>query len=177
MALISCPECKEPLSTEVANCPHCGAPQRSPVPPRLRVPSPPAAQQKEEIVYSDNVVEVTTSRITVCGTTYALRNITSVKMAATPPRIGGAILLLIVGIFILLAIFVRLNEDDKAPIGVYVMAGAMISGAILWLFSAKTHFHIGLLTSSGEIQVVTSKDGPYIERVVRSINEAIAKCR
>ena len=118
---------------------------------------------------------MTTARVTVAGTTYALRNITSVGMVSTPPRIAGAILLLIVGLLIAVAIFVRLNEADKAPAGVYFMAGALIVGAIFWILKARTHFHVGLLTASGEVQVLTSKDRTYVERVVQSVNEAIVK--
>jgi hypothetical protein len=105
------------------------------VPPLLPVQSSPA-QPKEETIYADNVVTVTGTRIIIWGTTYALRNVTSVKMASTPPWIGGAILLLNFGVLILLAAFMPLN-DTKAPIGVYVIAGAMIGGAILWLLMAK----------------------------------------
>ena len=103
MALISCRECGESVRTEAAACPHCGAPQQQPVPPQL------PAQSKEETIYSDNAVVVTNTRVIIGGTTYALRNITSVEMVSTPPRIGGAILLLVLGLLIVIAIFARLN--------------------------------------------------------------------
>ncbi len=48
----------------------------------------------EETIYSDNNVSVTTTRVMISGTTYALRNITSVKMAMTPASQGCAIVLL-----------------------------------------------------------------------------------
>lgn len=169
MALIVCKECNENVSTEALMCPHCGAPQQQSVPPPL------SAQPNEETIYSDNAVIVTTARVTAGGTTYALRNITSVGMVSTPPRIVGAILLLIVGLLIAVAIFVRLNEADKAPPGVYFMAGALIGGSVLWMFKARTHFHVGLLTPSGEVRMLTSKDRTYIQRVVQSINEAIVR--
>lgn len=177
MALIQCKECNEPVSTEANICPHCGALQKS-VPPPLPTQPPfiePKPSAAEEQIYADGIVTVTTARVTVGGTTYALRNITSVGMVSTPPRVAGAILLLIVGLLIAVAIFVRLNEPDKAPPGVYVMAGALIGGALFWMFKARTHFHVGLLTASGEVQVLTSKDKTYVERVVQSINEAIVR--
>lgn len=169
MALIQCKECGESVSTEAVVCPHCGAPQRQPVPPPFPV------QPKEETIYSDNAVTVTNTRVIIGGTTYALRNITSVEMVSTPPRIGGAILLLVLGLLIVVAIFARLNEDDKAPAGVYIMAGALIGGAILWMFNAKTMYHVDLASASGEFHAFTSKNKAYIERVVLSINEAIVK--
>ena len=169
MALIQCKECGEPVSTEADACPHCGAPQKQSAPPPL------PAQPQEEMIYSDNAVVVTSARVTVSGTTYAMRNITSVGMVSTPPRIAGAVLLLIVGLLIAVAIFVRLDEPDKAPVGVYVMAGALIGGAVFWMIRARTHFHVGILTASGEVQLLTSKDKTYVERVVQRVNEAIVK--
>jgi hypothetical protein len=169
MALIPCKECNETVSTEAAACPHCGAPQQRPVPPPL------PAVPKEETIYSDNAVIVTNMRVIIGGATYALRNITSVKMLFTPPRLVKPILLLIVGLIILLAAFFPINENAPAPASAYVIAGMMILGAILWMFSAKTMFHVGLSSASGEVHALTSKNKTYIERVVLSINEAIVK--
>ena len=71
-------------------------------------------QPKEETIYSDNAVAVTSARVVVCGTTYPLRNITSVGMTCTSPRMVKPVLLLIVGALILLFAFMPLN-DVKAP--------------------------------------------------------------
>jgi RsiW-degrading membrane proteinase PrsW (M82 family) len=171
MALIPCKECNETVSTEAVSCPHCGAPQQRPVPPPL--PTQPA----EETIYSDNAVVVTNMRVIIGGATYALRNVTSVKMLFTPPRLVKPILLLIIGLMILLAAFFPINENAPAPASVFVIAGMMIVGAILWMCSAKTKFHVGLSSASGEIHALTSKSRAYIERIVVSINEAILKHR
>ncbi|MGH7989844.1 MAG: DUF6232 family protein, partial [Limisphaerales bacterium] len=64
-----------------------------------------------------------------------------------------------------------------APPAVYVVAGMMIVGAILWMVGAKTKFHVGLSSASGEIHALTSLNKAYVERVVLSINEAIVKHR
>lgn len=175
MALISCRECGESVSTEAVFCPHCGALQQPPMPPRIPVQPPPAHRIQEETIFSDNVVVVTNLRIIIGGATYALRNITSVKMLFTPPRLTKPILLLIVGLMILLATFMPINENAPAPAGAYVIAGAMIVGAILWMRRAKTKYHVGLLSTSGEVQVLTSKNRTYIEQIVLRINEAIVK--
>ncbi|HEY1719147.1 MAG TPA: DUF6232 family protein [Verrucomicrobiae bacterium] len=169
MALIACKECSETVSTEAAACPHCGAPQQPPVPPPLPV------QPKEETIYSDNAVVVTNMRVIIGGATYALRNITSVKMLFTPPRLVKPILLLIVGSMILLAALVPMTDTDPAPPAVYVVAGMMIVGAILWMVSAKTKFHVGLSSASGEVHALTSKNRAYIEQIVLSVNEAITR--
>jgi hypothetical protein len=167
MALISCEECNKPVSKEAVACPHCGAPRRPAVPPS------PLVQPMEETIYSDNAIIVTNMRVIIGGATYALRNVTSVKMLFTPPRFVKPILLLIVGLVILLAAFMPINENAPAPASVYFIAGTMIVGAILWMCSAKTKYHVGLSSASGEIHLLTSKNKAYIEKVVMSINEAL----
>jgi hypothetical protein len=169
MALISCKECNGSVSTEAAACPHCGAPQQRPVPPPLPV------QPKEEKIYFDNAVVVTTTRVIVGGTTYALRNITSVRMTYTPPRVLGALLLLAFGVLLLLVGFVSIHTNAPAPIGVYLIGGAMVVGAILIMVTAKTSYHVKLSSTAGEVHALTSKNKAYIEKIVVSINDAIVK--
>jgi hypothetical protein len=173
MALVKCRECNGAVSTEAATCPHCGAP-RQPLP--LTPPAlPPVISTREETIYSDGAVTITNLRIIIGAATYALRNITSVKMLFTPPRLVKPILLLIVGLMVLLAALMPMSEDAPAPVGVYVLAGAMIGGAILWMCKIKAKYHVGLSSASGELHALTSNNKAYIGRVVTSINEAIVK--
>jgi hypothetical protein len=166
MALIKCRECNESVSTEAMACPRCGAPPQRPVPPLLPV------QPTEERIYFDNVVAVTTTRVIIGGTTYALRNITCVRMTYTPPQIGWPLLLLVFGFFFL-GLSVLFPGNEGTPIIAYIFLGAWIAGAILWMVMTKTHFHVNLSSASGEIHALTSKNKAYIERIVVSINEAI----
>ncbi len=175
MALIQCKECDEPVSTQASTCPHCGAPQTSlPLPAQPPIIEP-QRNVKEEQIYADGIVTVTTARVIIGGTTYVSRNVTSVKILFTPPRLVKPILLLVMGLIILLVAFAELNGNAPAPIGIYILAGAMIGGAILWMLNVKTMYHVCLSSASGEIHALTSKDKAYIERVVLSINEAIVK--
>lgn len=169
MALIHCKECGNLISTEAAACPHCGAPQQRPVPPLLPV------QPQEQRIYFDNAVAVTTTRVIVGGTTYALRNITSVRMTYTPPKVLGGILLLVFGLLLLFGGFISIHSESSAPIGVYIIGGAMVIVGILWMVTAKTSYHVNLSSAAGEIHALTSKDRAYIEKVVVSINNAIVK--
>ena len=172
MDFISCSECKRSINTEVVACPYCGATQ-----PQVVVVTALPIESREVTIYSDNAIVVTNMRLIVGGATYALRNITAVKMLFTPPRLVKPILLLVVGLIILLAAFMPFNENAPAPVGVYIIAGAMIGGAILWMCSAKVMFHVGLSSASGEVHALTSKNKIYIQRVVSSINEAIVNYR
>ena len=174
MALIQCRECGKSVSTEALTCPHCGAPQREPAPPLL---SQRQSDAPEETLHSDKIVTVTTTRVIIWGTTYALRNITSVKMASTSPPIAGAILLLLFGVFVLLLTTLPFNENNYHPIPGFILGGVIIVGSIVWMCSRKTDYHIHISSASGEIHALTAKDKAYIQRIVQSINDAIVKYR
>jgi hypothetical protein len=100
-----CPFCKEviqvpPLTSVVRAKPVSKVPSPSaqlPVSPVIVDASPissPKSSGGEETIYSDPDVVVTTSRILCSGATYALRNITSVKMGETPHIPGCALFLM-----------------------------------------------------------------------------------
>jgi hypothetical protein len=170
MALIICKECNESVSTEAVACPHCGAPQQRPVPPPL------PAQSNEEKIYFDNVVAVTTTRVIIGGTTYALRNITSVSMTFTPPRVLGLTLLLFVGIIIFfIGEFLSYGGSSPTAVIAFVAAGIIVCGAIFEMCRAKSTYHVCLASAAGEVHALSSKNRTYVERIVLSINEAIAK--
>jgi Family of unknown function (DUF6232) len=180
MALVQCRDCGKSVSTEAADCPHCGAPQQQHVPPPLPAEPPSLLQSTDETIYADNAVAVTTTRVIIWGTTYALRNITSVRMTFTPARVAGAIFLLIAGLMVALVAlaigsFVGADGIQYPLIGVYVFAGAIIAIAILLMTKAKPMYHVNLSSASGEIHALTSKNKTYIEKVVVSINDAIVK--
>jgi len=123
MALVSCKEFSQLVSTEAVACPHCGAPQQRPVPPPLH------GQPQEQPIYFHNVVAVTTTRVIVGGTTYALRNITSGRMTYTPRKVLGAFLLLFFGLLLFLVGYTSIHTKTPAPIGVYIIGGAMVTEA------------------------------------------------
>jgi len=173
MALIPCRECSKPVSTEAAACPHCGAPPQRPVPPPLPVKTPPVP--KEEIIYADNAVAVTSTRVVIGGTTYALRNITSVKMAFSSPDFIGPVCLLLFGAFILFLTLIPWSPQNYKPVLGAVLGGGIIGLAILLMCSLKPRYHVGIASAAGEIHALTSKDQAYVERIVLSVNEAIVK--
>jgi hypothetical protein len=172
MALISCRECGEPVSTEAAACPHCGAPPQRRVPPPLPVKTPPV-QQKEEIIYSDNMIAVTSTRVVIGGTTYALRNITSVKMAFSSPDFIGPVCVLLFGAFILFLTIIPWSPQNYQPVLGAIFGGGVIALGIMWMSKLKPKYHVDISSAAGEIHALTSRDKAYIQRIVQSVNEAI----
>jgi hypothetical protein len=168
MALISCRECNQSVSTEAVACPHCGAPQQRPVPP----PLPPPAEQT---IYRDNAVAVTTARVVIGSATYPLRNITSVKMTFTSPQVAGPLLVLLGGVFILLLTTIPFNPSNYKPIPGIAIGASIIFASVVWMLCLKTKYHVDLSTSGGEVHLVTSQNKAYVEKVVLSINDALVR--
>jgi hypothetical protein len=127
----------------------------------------------EEVIYSDNNVSVTTSRIMIRGTTYALRNITSVKMTITPARQGCAVALIVAGV--ICAATALGSKSGAAPA---LALGGLIAGVgILGFFSSKPEYHVTIASSSGEVRALSAKNEAYIKKVVDAVNEAIVRYR
>ena len=168
MALISCRECNQSVSTEAVACPHCGAPQPRSVPP----PLPPPAEQT---IYHDNAVAVTTARVMIGSATYPLRNIASVKMTFTSPKVLGPVLMLLGGVFVLLLTTIPFDPRNYEPIPGIAMGVSIIFAGVVWMLCLKTQYHVDLSTSGGQIHLVTSQNKAYIEKVVVSINDAIVR--
>ena len=131
----------------------------------------------EENIYSDSDVSITTARIIVFGTTYALRNITSVKMTKTAGNSGCAVALIIVGL-ISFSFAVLSIVDGTGPVLIpLLIAGGLLAGGMAWHRSVKPTFHVTIASSSGEIRALSSLNRPYIETIVGAINEAIIRYR
>lgn len=127
----------------------------------------------EDTIYSDQEVSVSTSRVVVRGTTYALRNISSVKMTNTPAKTGCAIALIIFGLIWGFAIL----GSKGGVVGAIVIGGACVAGGIFWLRAAKADYHVTITSNAGEVKALTSKNKPYIEKIVDAVNEAIVRYR
>jgi hypothetical protein len=47
--------------------------------------------------------------------------------------------------------------------------------SILWLCKLKTQYHVNISSTAGEIHALTSKNQAYVQRILLSVNEAIAR--
>ena len=131
----------------------------------------------EEVIYSDSSVSISTSRIVIGATTYALRNITSVKMSFTPAKSGCAIALIVLGALFLLGGLAGAGNGAGSVITGLLVGGIIAGAGVLWMRSNKTDYHVMIASSSGEAKAMTSKDKAQIETIVGAINDAIIKYR
>ena len=128
----------------------------------------------EQAMFTDENVKITTARVMINGTTYALRNLTSVENTYTPPHRGLAIALLVFGVLFLIGTFLNSSESVGLGFGSLAFALIIIAIAVLWL-RAKNDYHVTLTTAAGETEALTSKDCEYIDQIVSHINDAMAR--
>lgn len=119
----------------------------------------------EQVFFEQDSVSVTSARFVVNGTTYPISAITSVRAVRSKNVPFLAIVLIIGGFGILLG-----GEPSLLIFGV-----AGIALGIFWLVTKKEVYSVVLLTSSGEAQVLQSKDRRYVHAVVDALNNSIVQ--
>lgn len=131
----------------------------------------------DQVIYTDQLVTITTSRVIVRGTTYALRNITSVRALLTPANTGCAVALIILGVVIAFCGLTGAltNSGAGAVVTGLLFAGAIVVAGVLWMRSLKPTYHLLLASASGETSALSSQDPGYINHLVGCINEAIVR--
>ncbi len=128
----------------------------------------------EEVIYADNQVSISTSRIVIGSTTYALRNITSVKIGSTAAKRGCAIIMLV---FVPIVLIVGISGGGDNFLPGLIWAVILGVGGFFWLRACKDDHHVLISSSSGEAKALTSKDKSYIEKIVAAINDAFIRYR
>lgn len=121
----------------------------------------------ERVFYDESGVKITNARAIFRNKTYAMAQISSVRVDTRQPKRGGAIAVFIIGALVFLAGISGGKE----------FAGASFLGIILiviggvWLASLKPTHALQLGSSSGETQAISyTKDGAMI----RAIHDAIS---
>lgn len=118
---------------------------------------------EETTIMKEGDVTVTNARLIFAGQTYAMSGVTSVKMFEQKASKAPAIFAFLIGGGLLLSM----------SMGGFIF-GALLCAAGYWLWkAAKNTYQVRLATSSGEATALSSKDRPWIERVVTAINDAI----
>ncbi len=121
---------------------------------------------------------VTTQRALLSGTTYAVRQINSVRMETVPPNRRLPLILLAIGGVALLWGVMLANDvslfANSTLVAFGVGAACIAAGVWLWRRAKATHYVL-LSTSSGEVKSVYSTDEALIQRYVGAISEAVVR--
>ncbi len=129
----------------------------------------------EQVIYRDHSVSISSNRIVISGTSYAMRNIASVKMTSAPAKKGLAVALVVLGAVIFAGGLAL--DHQRIPFG--LLGGAMLFGlGLLWLRSCgKAKYFVTIEGSSGQRRALTSRSKFYVEKIVNTINDAIIQYR
>ena len=119
--------------------------------------------QQEKIFFQDTDVTVTQSRFISGGTTYAMRNISSVFLYKFPKNLSKPKFLIAVGIILLI-----ISNDIYKLIGV-----AVIVLGILWFKSIKDKYAVRISTNAGQLNSIISEDSMYLQKIVDAVNDAM----
>ena len=118
-------------------------------------------------------VIVTNARFITGDQTFAMSGITSVKSSRQDPSRSGPIVSAIIGLLFIAAALPNVYQFQQATPGVAVIGIIILVGAIIYAFGQKTEFSVLLTTASGEVKALASRDGEFIPRVVRALNDSI----
>src|SRR5690606_19467546 len=113
------------------------------------------ANMSEKILFEQEGVSVSNARFVVNGATYPISAITSVRAVRSKKFPFLALVLILVGFGILLG-----GEPT-----LLIFAVAAMALGVVWFVKTKEVYSVVLQTSSGESQVLESKDRQYIHSV------------
>lgn len=123
----------------------------------------------EEITFysNDQGIRVTSARLIIGDSVYAMTNITSVKRAVTKPKRTGPLFSIGIGIVFMLG---TLASGDTGGV---VFGMILIALGIIWWLLQKPTYHLRVASASGEADALSNKDEKQIMPVVQAINEAM----
>lgn len=127
----------------------------------------------ETSILKEGIVKITNQRATFGTKTYALSDITLVRIRVSEPNLFLPIFFaIILGICSALVAISNLKEYSQfLQIGLY----SGIAATLFFLLSRKTKYSIQIRNAVGERSVLETDDRNYAERVVRAMNEAMTK--
>ncbi|HEX3741727.1 MAG TPA: DUF6232 family protein [Terriglobales bacterium] len=129
--------------------------------------STPTVTKEETSFYTDEQgVRVTSARLIVESTTYAMGNITSVRRTIEEPSRAGPIF---VGAFGVL--FLAVGFEQGA--GLAIFSAFLLGIAVLWWKGQKTYYGLRIASSSGESTPISSIHKERIDKIVQAVNEAV----
>lgn len=128
----------------------------------------------ETEIYQGSNVRVTNQRVVVDSTTYAVRNVTSVRAQTTPPNRRWAVIFLLVGAGLTLTggmlVYDVVTDVSASVFGLGIACLAI--GVLLWRLGKTIHAAV-TTTSAGEVPVLESEDAEEVRQIVDAINTAI----
>jgi hypothetical protein len=167
--------------------PPATTPAASPAPVPLSVAPPPvpvtAPRPAEVPILQTPAVTVTSARIIIGATTYAVAGVTSVQPRFIPATRVTESLTLVAGVMFTLSGYAVSRQPPgtaavACAIAILYAVGALcpLAALLAWRRN-RPKYAVRLATPSGERDVLVSEDQRWVQAVVRAINQAIISRR
>ena len=126
---------------------------------------------EEELLLNNYNTLVTPSRVVIRGTTYATRNISSVRAAGVPMKLGGPLLLVLIGLVVAL----MGDFKDGAPSAGIIVGVGLFAAGVYSLYQRAGVTAVYVTTNAGEVRALESKDQKAMREIADAIALAIAR--
>ncbi len=127
----------------------------------------------EKVFYDQDGIWVSSTRFMVNDQTFALSQITSVRVDRSPPKTGCATVFVAAGITIIIIGFLLAAGDVVTGLGTVVLGGFSWLIGYLLRRAARGEYAVLVRTASGEEKVLIRRDEETPASVVAAINQAI----
>ena len=168
-----CPHCGKQTNETDQYCRNCAGPLRVSAMPSVGAPSSMARSGAvAEVFFLQNSKGVTVSnlRFVTTGVTYAMANVSSVRLEARSPKRSGPLLILIASF--LWWVLMGHPHPGAGHMGAYYPVCGVIA-SLTWLGAQKTHFFVRVQGGGGESDALSSTDRAYVQQVVAALEQAI----
>ena len=122
---------------------------------------------EEKTFFQRGNATVTSARVVLNDTTYALRNVTSVKMRVQSPKVALPVTIA------LIALVVALGAINSGNWEIFGIASATCALFTFVVVKSRSSYIVAMATSAGEVDALKSTDKVTIQSIVDAISEAI----
>jgi muramoyltetrapeptide carboxypeptidase LdcA involved in peptidoglycan recycling len=98
-------------------------------------------------------------------------------MTYNSPSCGGALLASILAVLFIGVVVAGFQKDPAVGYFLAFLDLVLFATAFFAWRGLKTYYYVAIASASGETQAVESTDAALIEKIVASINQAIARYR
>jgi Family of unknown function (DUF6232) len=160
-----CHSCKTKVSDDARYCPICGKAPGAPGPAAIVRT---AIEESEKLLFAEGTIKVTTARLMVNGTTYAMSGVTSVGTRVKRPSKIGPLIMTGLGVVLLLKGF-----SPSVDAGTISWGVAIAFGGVVWLTGMRSTYTVHIATASGDKEAYESKNHAFVRKIITAMNEAI----